>query len=93
MLRKSSDPGAPTETEIEQHNVTHLPFHAWCSCVEEKARERPHRRQDVEEESLAEVVFDYGFLGAQGEEETVAIQVARDSERRCCLLMWFAEKV
>ena len=37
------DPGAPTETEIEQHNVTHLPFRAWCpSCVEGKARDRPH---------------------------------------------------
>ena len=53
------DPGAPTEIEIEQHNVTHLSFRAWCrSCVEGKARDRPHRRQDVEEKSLAEVVFD-----------------------------------
>ena len=63
--------------------MTHLPFRAWClSCVEGKARDRPHRRQDVEEKSLAEVVFDYGFLGAQGEEETVAIQVARDSRTK-----------
>ena len=77
------DPGAPTETEIEQHNVTHLPFRAWCpSCVEGKARDRPHRRQDVEEKSLAEVVFDYGFFGAQGEEETVAIQFARDTRTK-----------
>ena len=68
------DPGAPTETEIEQHNVTHLPFRAWCpSCVEGKARDRAHRRQDVEEKSSAEVVLDYGFLGAQREEETFAI--------------------
>ena len=53
------DPGAPRETEIEQHNVTHLPFRAWClSCVEGNSRDRPHRRQDVEEKSLAEVVFD-----------------------------------
>ena len=77
------DPGAPTESEIEQHNVTHLPFRAWCpSCVEVKARDRPHRRQDVEDKSLAEVVFDYGFLGAQGEEETVSIQVARDTRTK-----------
>ena len=34
------DPGVPTETEIEQQNVTHLPFRLWCpSCVEGKVRD------------------------------------------------------
>ena len=82
--RTRRDPGAPTEAEIEQHNVTHLPFRAWCpSCVEGKARDRPHRKQeDVDEKGLPVVVFDYGFLGARDEGETVAIQVARDRRTR-----------
>ena len=77
--RTLRDPGAPTEAEVEQHNVTHLPFRAWCpACVEGKARDRPHRKQEGEEnKNVPEVVFDYGFLGAEGE-ETIAIQVARD---------------
>jgi hypothetical protein len=24
------DPGAPTEAEVERHNVTHQPFRSWC---------------------------------------------------------------
>ena len=77
------DPGALAEAEVEQHNVTHLPFRAWCpACVEGKARERPHRKQEDEDEKrLPEVVFDYGFMGAEGE-ETIAIQVARDRGTR-----------
>ena len=28
------DPGAPTPREIEEHNVTHMPFRSWCPhCV------------------------------------------------------------
>ena len=77
------DPGAPTESEVEHHNVTHLPFRAWCpACVEGKARDRPHKRQEDENEKrLPEVVFDYGFMGTEGE-DTIAIQVARDRRTR-----------
>ena len=64
------DPGAPTESEVEHHNVTHLPFRAWCpACVEGKARDRPHKRQEDENEKrLPEVVFNYGFMGTEGED-------------------------
>lgn len=81
--RTLRDPGAPTEVEVEQHNVTHLPFRAWCpACVEGKARDKPHRKlDDSENKGLPEVVFDYGFLGAEGE-DTIAIQVARDRKTR-----------
>ena len=74
------DPGAPTELEIGQHNVTHLPFRAWCpSCVEGKARDRMRKKQeDSGEKRIPEVVFDYAFMGAEGEDETMAIQIARD---------------
>ena len=77
------DPGAPTAAEVEQHYVTHLHFRAWCpACVEGKAKDRPHRKQEVEEEKrLPEIVFDYGFMGAEGE-DTIAIQVARDRRTR-----------
>ena len=45
MLR---DPGAPTEAEVEQHNVTHLPFRAWCpACVEGKTCDWKHRKQGL----------------------------------------------
>ena len=54
------DPGAPTEAEVERHNVTHLPFRSWCpACVEGKARDRKHKKQaDQDFKAVPEVVFD-----------------------------------
>ena len=37
------DPGAPTQKEIEEHNVTHLPFRSWCQhCVRGRGSNTPH---------------------------------------------------
>ena len=74
------DPGAPTEKEVEEHNVTHLPFRTWCPhCVAGKAQDRPHREvKDQDEKQVPEIVFDYGFLGGKEDAETLAVQVARD---------------
>ena len=57
------DPGAPTPREIEEHNVTHMPFRSWCPhCVAGKAPERPHKKQERQsEKQIPEIVFDYGF--------------------------------
>ena len=83
------DPGAPTPREIEEHNVCHIPYRSWCpSCVSGKARDKPHRSVEQDEKILPEVVFDYCFMGVEGE-ETVAIQVARDRKSR----MLFAHAV
>ena len=78
------DPGAPSQKEIETHNVTHLPYRSWCpSCVAGKARDRGHHRQQGPmEKQVPEVVFDYCFMNCEGEEESVAIQVARDRRTR-----------
>ena len=78
------DPGAPTQAEIDAHNVTHLPFRAWCpACVAGKSRDRPHRKAEVDEsKGVPQIVFDYCFMAGEGDEETVAIQVAKDRKYR-----------
>jgi hypothetical protein len=70
------DPGAPTPAEVERHNVTHMPYRSWCpACVEGKARDKHHSLNDEQDvKGIPEIVFDYGFLGAEGE-DTLAIQV------------------
>ena len=59
------DPGSPTPREIEEHNVTHMPFRSWCPhCVSGKAKERHHKKQtDADKKNIPEIVFDYCFLG------------------------------
>ena len=35
----------PSEAEVEQHELTHLPFRSWCRhCVRAKGKESPHPR-------------------------------------------------
>ena len=73
------DPGAPTPKEVDEHNVTHLPFRSWCPhCVNGKAQDRHHKKQDQNEKTIPEIVFDYVFLATADDEETIPIQVARD---------------
>ena len=75
------DPGAPTQREMEEHNITHLPFRSWCPhCVAGKAQDRPHRmrKEDQMDKQVPEIVFDYGFFGGKEDEETLAVRVARD---------------
>ena len=62
--RVSRDPGAPTEEQIEDHNVIHLPFRSWCpACVSGKAKDRMHCRIKNEVQEVPIIVFDYCFLG------------------------------
>ena len=78
------DPGAPTPAEIAEHELTHLPHRSWCSaCVAGRARDRPHKRSAGKDgASVPCVVFDYGFMGGVGDDETVAIQIARDVDTK-----------
>ena len=82
--RPLRDPGAPTQDDIDSHNVTHLPYRAWCpACVAGKSRDRGHKAAESDEyKGVPQIVFDYAFMAAEGEEETVAIQVAKDRRSR-----------
>ena len=74
------DPGAPTSKDIEEHNVTHIPFRSWCPhCVTGKAQDRPHRmkKEAQMDKQVPEIVFDYGFFGGKEDEETLALRPRR----------------
>ena len=77
-MKTMRDPGAPTQAQIDAHNVNHLPFRAWCpACVTGTAKDRPHHRDDGESKEVATMVFDYGFLGSEGTTETLPFQVMK----------------
>ena len=43
--KKIQDPKLPSEEEIKQHEITHLPYRSWCRhCVRGRGREFPHAR-------------------------------------------------
>ena len=46
-------PEEPSEKEREEHEMTHLPYQAWCShCVAGKAPSEAHRKQEAEEDKM-----------------------------------------
>ena len=55
----------PNQRQVDEHNVTHLPFAPWCEiCIQTRAADHPHRRNrgGADVESMPKVYFDYGFF-------------------------------
>ena len=79
-------PLQPTAREVDERNLTHLPFRDWCPhCIMGKARNIPHKKQKDREHLVPHIHVDYGFLGTEEDEEKMIIQVARDEESRALL--------
>ena len=56
-------PAAPSQQEIEDHNVNHLPFRSWCKhCVRGKSKAHPHRVTDNRISGVPIVSIDYMFM-------------------------------
>ena len=78
-----TDPRVPSKTEVDEHNLTHLPFRSWCPwCIQGKARNVFHKRQGGEHHDVPHMVVDYCFLGDKEDEETLVVQVARDLDSK-----------
>ena len=59
-------PAAPTQDEIDHHNITHLPYRSWCpACVEAFAREWAHKTRD-EPRLIPLVSCDYLYISSRG---------------------------
>ena len=72
------DPKLPTPQEIDEHNLTHLPYRSWCChCVRGKGKTMEHRKGQ-HEKIVKELHVDYCFMGCKGETATRCIVVAKD---------------
>ena len=62
-------PYNPTKAEIEQHNVTHLPYRSWCPvCVKAKGKATGHRvRESHHHAGVPITSMDYCFLCESGD--------------------------
>ena len=74
---KLQDPRRPTEEEVKEHELTHLPFRNWCKhCVAGKGTETPCRRSEGGGE-LPEFHIDWAFPGEAEANKTVTMLVVR----------------
>jgi hypothetical protein len=68
-----TSPDKPSEKEVCEHNLTHLPYRNWCPvCVAAAGREGQHRRRKdaVDEGEVPTVGMDYNFFGDGAEDVT-----------------------
>ena len=70
-------PREPTKSEIDEHNLTHLPFRSWClCCIAAKAKHWHHRRmRDAEggEEEAPSTHTIYWFMRDDEVDENVTV--------------------
>jgi hypothetical protein len=58
------DPRKPNQKEVDEHELTHLPYRNWCDiCVKCKGKDLDHRKAVEEERGVSEYAFDYCFPG------------------------------
>ena len=44
-MRRLVDPRRPSQEEVDEHELTHLPYRNWCPiCVKAKGKELNHRK-------------------------------------------------
>ena len=63
-VKTTVDQTLPSEKEVQEHMITHLPFRSWCPhCVRGKAKGMPHRKQENEKEhTVPTVSIDYMYF-------------------------------
>ena len=80
------DPKLPSREEVEEHNLTHLPYRNWCRhCVRGRGKEMPHKKAEDDLHNQAEVHFDFCFPGEESGEGNLTIVVARERKTRMTL--------
>ena len=85
-VKKMMDPLLPSAREVDEHNISHLPFRNWCPhCVKGRGREADHRRQPRTERGVDEFHLDYCFPGDEMRHKlTILVGVERYSGMKMC---------
>ena len=67
--KKVQNPRVPTQADVDEHNMTHLPYRSWCThCVRGRGEAHPHHKSGNEERDVPELHLDYCFMGKVDEE-------------------------
>ena len=79
LVNVCKDPGSPTKEELDDHNVKHMPYRAWCrTCVEARGTEDPHfkvKKANKNKNGKPTLCMDYKACGQSGDEENVKMQI------------------
>ena len=83
MVAQNAEPlpelRVPTRSQISSHNITHMPYRAWCKhCAAAQRRKNPHLRPtQPSQRSNPLLVADYCIVRDNHEKKLATILVAR----------------
>ena len=81
-VKKVLCPVLPSAADIEEHNLTHLPYRNWCKhCVRGRGKEMAHptlKEKGGIERSQNEFHADFCFPGDEDEEKNLTVMVVRE---------------
>ena len=71
-------PGEPSPQEVARHNLTHLPYRAWCPhCVAARRNNQAHQKGTSAPRSLPLLVLDYCFIRDGDASDNLTVLVGR----------------
>ena len=87
--KKFQGPRVPTQAEVDEHNMTHLPYRSWRThCVRGRGEAHPHHKSGDEERDVPEVHMDYCFMGKVDEKaQPILVVKERDTRMMCSMLV------
>ena len=87
--KKVQDPRVPTQAEVDEHNMTHLPYRSWCThCVRGRGEAHPHHKSGNEERNVPVLHMDYCFMGKVDEKaQPILVGKKRDTRMMCSMLV------
>ena len=72
-------PHEPTNEEIEDHNINHLPYRNWCrKCVDGRGKNHPHKGCDQESRTVPTCHVDYWFMRDRKGAELVPVVTMKE---------------
>ena len=79
--RKMPDPKLPTQAEVDEHSLTHVPYRNCCThCVRGRWEAHPHWRCETEDRGMLEIhMVDYCIV-ENTDEQTQPILVMNDRD-------------
>ena len=79
-------PGQPSRSEVEKHELTHIPFRVWCEhCVRGRGKSAPHLKieKDSDEGEIPKIEIDYCFQKKEDEAKNITTLVMKESPSGC----------
>ncbi len=79
-VKIATNPSSPTQQEIDQHRITHIPYRNWCPhCIRGKAREDAHRKVDRSRDEVPTISIDYAFMSGKRRKDLDDVEADREA--------------